>query len=116
MANQRLIALNGTGGAFVNIAATVSVRLIEAKEDEGGSTEGIQVMSSMDNFATINTFSFASEPISIPDPLAYPLKGRLIGMPAQGQAGAFNAIPATTILSARSDAAAGTTLRVAEYE
>ena len=116
MANQRLIALNSTAGPLVNIVATVAARLIEAKEDEAVNVQGIQVKSQLDNFARLNTFAFGSEPIMIPDPLAYPLKGRLMGIPAQGQAGAFNAIAATTLLSAQSDGVAGTTLRFAEYE
>ena len=116
MANLRQIALNGNAGAFVDILATVPARNYEAKEDELGNPVGIQVKSPLDNFATTNVFSFGSEPIQIPNFLTYPLKGRIWGMPAQGVSGAFNFTAATKLLSARSNAAGGTTLRVIEYE
>jgi hypothetical protein len=101
---------------MVNILATLPTRNIEAKEDEALSTEGLQVRSYVDNFATLNTYSFASEPLLLPDPEAYPLKGRLVGWPVQGQAGAFNYIAAPTLMQAQSDGASGTVLRFIEYE
>jgi hypothetical protein len=116
MANTRLIALNANNGAFVNIVASQSTRSYEAKEDEAGSTQGLQVQTPLDNFATTNVFSFPSEPLQVPNFLTWPLKGRLFGLNAQGQAGAFNFRAADKLLVARSNGAAGTTLRFIEWE
>lgn len=117
MPNQRQIALNGSAGAFVDILATVPVTRYEALEDEGGATQGIQVKTPLDNFSTTNVFSFGSQPIQLPNFEGTAGRvGKLLGMPAQGVVGAFNARAADKILSARSNGGAGTTLRFIEYE
>lgn len=116
MANLRQIAVNGNAGAFVDILATVPARMWKAKEDEAGSTTGLQAKTQLDGFATTNVYSFNSEPIQVPDFLAYPLKGRLQGLPAQGVSGAFNFRAADKLASMRSNAAGGTTVRFEEYE
>ena len=112
----RQIALNGTGGAVVNVLATVPSRLIEVMEDESVSTEGLQVSSVLDNFATVNTFSFGSEPVTIPNQFHYEALGRLLGMGAQGVVGAFNYRAADKILQLRSATATTTLVRVLENE
>jgi hypothetical protein len=63
MANTRLIAVNGSAGAFVNILATLPARAYECKEDEAAAPTGIQVQSPLDNFASTNVYAFASEPV-----------------------------------------------------
>lgn len=112
----RLIALNGNAGAFVDILATGPCRSIEFMEDEAAATTGLQVKTSMDAFATTNVFTFGSEPLQIPNMDRYPVVGPLLGMNAQGTAGAFNATAATKLISARSNAAGGTTLRFIEND
>lgn len=116
MANLRLIALNGSAGAFVNIYPTVPVRKFDGMEDEGGNTQGIAVLTLLDNFVTTNTFSFGSQPISIPDPQRYPALGPILGLPAQGSVGAFNYTAAKLLMEARSATVTGTTLRFEEWE
>lgn len=117
MPNQRLIALNGNAGAFVDILATVPVRSYQAMEDEANAPVGIQVKSPLDSFTNVNVFSFASEPIVIPSDASVNARpGKIWGGPAQGQAGAFNFRAADKLLSSRSNAAGGTTLRFIEYE
>jgi hypothetical protein len=112
----RQIVLNGNAGAFVNILATLNTSKFDAMEDEAGSTQGIQTLSLMDNFVTTNTFSFASEPVQVPNYTAWDHFRKLLGMPAQNQVGAFNARAADKLLSARSNGGSGTTLRFTEYE
>lgn len=85
-------------------------------EDETGATQGLQVKSRLDNFATVNTFSFSSEPLTIPNILRYPAGGPLLGMNAQGTAGAFNFRAADKLVSARSNGGSGTTLRFVEND
>lgn len=112
----RQIALNGNAGAFVNILATGPTRQVEMQEDEVAATTGLQVQSLLDNFVTTNTFSFGSEPLTIPNILRYPAGGPLLGMNAQNTAGAFNFRAADKLVSARSNAAGGTTLRFIEND
>lgn len=116
MPRLRQIALNGNAGAFVDVLATIPCRSIEAMEDEAGATTGLQVKSILDAFATTNVFSFGSEPLMIPNTQRYPNKGPLIGFPAQNTSGQFNYVAATKLISARSNAAGGTTLRFIENE
>lgn len=116
MANLRQIALNGSGGAFVNIYPTLPVRKFDAMEDEAGNTQGVAVLTLLDNFVTTNTFSFGSEPISIPDPQRYPALGPILGLPAQNAVGAFNYTAAKLLMQARSATATATTLRFEEWE
>jgi hypothetical protein len=118
MANpaHRQIALNGSGGAYVSILATVMATYWEAMEDEGTTTQGITVQVPNDGFATTNTFSFGSQPVAAYNPHKYDGgRGPLLGMPAQNSSGLFNYIAATTLLKARSNSATATTIRFDEY-
>ena len=111
----RQIALGNNAAAFTDVLATGPTRLVELFEDEaGGVTQGLQVKSFLDNFATVNTFTFGSEPLTIPNILRYPRKGPLVGMNAQGTAGAVNFRAADKLVSVRSNGAAGTVLRFVE--
>jgi len=112
----RQIALNGNAGAFVNIVLTGPARSVEMMEDEAAATTGLQVQSIEDGFVTTNVFSFGSEPLQIPSLARYPNSGPLLGLNAQNTVGAFNYIAATKVVSARSNAAGGTTLRFIEND
>lgn len=112
----RLISLNSEAGAFVAIAATGPTRQIEMMEDESVTTQGLQVQSILDNFATTHVLSFGSEPVLIPNIERYPNSGALLGMNAQNSAGAFNYRAADTLVMARSNGASGTTLRFIEND
>lgn len=116
MPRLRQIALNNNVGAFINVLASVACRSIEFMEDEAAATQGLQVQSLLDAFATTNVFSFSSEPLTIPNILRYPKAGPLLGLPAQNSTGAFNFTAATRLISARSNGGAGTTLRFIENE
>jgi hypothetical protein len=114
--NLRQINLNSNAGAFVDILATLPVRKFDFMEDESGATQGLQVKSLLDKFATTNVFSFNDEPLAIPDAQRYPALGPILGMNSMGQAGAFNFRAADKLISVRSNGAAGTILRFTEYE
>lgn len=115
----RLIALNGSAGAFVDVLASGATRGIEFMEDEAGATQGIQVKTFVDNFATTSVFSFGSEPIQIPNFHKVGDRGPLLGLPEQNKANgvaAPNYRAADKLISAKSNGAAGTTLRFIEYD
>ena len=116
MARLRQIPLNANTGAFVAILATGSCTGFEFMEDEASATQGLQVKTLEDNFATINTLSFGSEPGTVPNFHKYGIRGQLLGLPAQGDSGAFNYREADTLLIARSASATPTVLRFIEYE
>ena len=112
----RQIALNGNAGAFVNVLAVGVPRSIEFTEDEAAIPTGLQVQSLEDGFATTNVFSFASEPLQIPNIGRYPMGGPLLGMGAQGVSGSFNFRAADKLISARGNASGATTLRFIEND
>lgn len=116
---ERLIALNGAGGAFVTIAATGPTRGLEFMEDEGGVPQGIQFSSFVDGFVALNTVSFGTEPIQIPNFHKVSDRGPLLGMNAQNVANgtsAPNYRAADNLIIVRSDTATPTTLRFIEYD
>jgi hypothetical protein len=112
---SRLIAINATGGALVAILATGPTCSIEVREDDLAAATGFAYQSAEDNFATLNTLATTSEPLQIPNVGRYPMHGPLLGLNAQGVAGAFNFTAATTLLKAISKAGA-TTLRFIEND
>lgn len=116
---ERLIALNGNAGAMVAIYATGPTRGIEFMEDEGAAPQGLQFSSFVDKFVSLNTVSFGSEPIEIPNFHKVGDRGPLLGMNAQNAAngtGAPNYRAADELVTARSDTATATTLRFIEYD
>lgn len=115
----RQIAVNGSGGAFVDIYATVPCRSFEFIEDEGAATQGIDAKLCIDNFATTNRYSFATQQAGhgeVPNFHKVGLEGRILGLPEQGVNGAFNYRAADKLMSVRSATATATTLRFIEYE
>lgn len=114
MAKVRQVAVNNNAGTFTDILASIPCSRMELMEDEGAATQGLQVKSLLDNFATTNVFSFGSEPVVIESiPTITNGSRPKIGYPAQP--GLLN-LTATKIASVRSNGAAGTTVRVVEYE
>ena len=110
----RQIALNPTGGALVDIAGASWTRYVELMEDEAQTPTGIALKFFIDNFATLNTYSFGSEPVMIPSVQRSTVGGgQIIGFPAQGSVGAFNYIAARVYAKAVS-AGSATVLRVVE--
>jgi hypothetical protein len=112
----RQIALNANTGAFVTIVALSATSRYSSMEDEASTVQGLQVKGPLDGFVTTNTFSFGSEPVQVPDFVAWDHFRKLFGLLAQGAVGAFNYVAASTLLMARSNGGSGTTLRFVEYE
>jgi hypothetical protein len=117
MPKTRQIALNGSGGAFIAIAATVPVRGIEFVEDEAAAMQGLQFKSPLDNFTATQTITAATEaaegPVTIPNFHKMGLAGRVLAWPADSLHPGY---VADTILYARSATATATVLRLTEYE
>ncbi len=122
MPATRLIALNGSGGAFVAVLSTIPARRVMVREDEAAASVGLQFQKPDDNFTNLYTVGVVGTPdqqqIVLPDPVVTSLRGagRLLGLPAQGSAGAFNYRAADTYIKLRSKAAGATTVRVVEEE
>lgn len=119
MPNLRLIAVNAAGGAGVNVLATIPSRRVEAMEDEGNNNapQGFSVQTPLDNFTNNRGLGPGSEPLIIQNSVA---QGRgaspIIGLPAQGTAGQFNARAADPLLKNLVSLAAATTVAVTEME
>jgi hypothetical protein len=124
----RQIALNGTGGAWTVISATITSRYAEAIEDYvsvGGAPQGLEY-----EFPTIDDSGNASWPgpvFSIP-PSAEPLQfgdkkllysnhGPILGQVGQPIVGLANGTTsATPIVRMRSASATATTINFTEYQ
>src|SRR6185312_10131571 len=117
---ERQIPVNNNAGAFTDIFASIPCRRAELMEDEGGTTQGLQAKSLLDNFATTETFSFGSEPLILGNTVAnQDNAGPVLGMPEQNAANgstAFNHRAADKLFSVRSNGASGTTVRVLEFD
>ena len=101
----RLISLNGNGGAFTSVPATIPARSVELAEDGSVAAQGLQLRYPGDGFAVTNT---------VPPGAAVSLTGAgrdgILGLPAQTNR------PADVYCQARSATATATTLRVLETE
>jgi len=105
----------------VDILATLPATRLRIREDDAAAPVGIQLKTLVDNFGTTNVYAVSatltSEPVEIPPTQAVSgRRGAILGFPAQGQSGAFNARAADKLVSARSNAAGATTLRFEEFE
>jgi hypothetical protein len=110
----RLIALNGNGGAYTPIAATIPARSVQIVEDGSVAGQGLEVQYPGDGYATTNSYATGT-PIGI-DGAG---KDGLAGLPEQNAgngAAAFNYRAADVYCQARSATATATTVRVVETE
>lgn len=116
---EQFIAVNGNGGLFVDVLATGPTRGIEFMEDEATAPQGIQFKSFVDGFVILNTVTFGSEPIQIPNFSKVRDRGPLIGIGEQNKAngvGAPNYRAADKLISVRSNSVTATKLRFIEYD
>lgn len=112
MPKTTLYAINGSGGAFTNIPATIPAHVVEIVEDGSVTAQGLQVQfAGDDNFATTDTYT-PGQPIEI---VGNGTMG-VLGYPAQGTVGAFNHRPADLYCKVKSATATATTVRVTELE
>jgi hypothetical protein len=110
----RLIALNGSAGAFTAIPAAIPARGVQIVEDDSVAGQGLEAQFPGDGYTTTSTYA-AGTPISIIGP------GRdgLAGLPEQNAAngvGAFNYRAADVYCKLRSATATATSVRVVETE
>jgi hypothetical protein len=109
----RLITLNGNGGTYTNIEATIPARAVQIVEDDSVAGQGLQAQFPGDGFATTATYA-AGTPIGITG------AGRdgICGLPEQNAAdpAAFNHLAADVYCKLRSATATATTVRVVEAE
>ncbi|SRR6266496_38067 len=116
MPATRLIAINGSGGAFVDILATSACSQFQIQEDDAATRQGLQVKTLLDKCASLNSYATTAQPIDVPNPHKYGINGPLLGLPAQGTSGAFNYRAADKLASVRSLSATATTIRFIEHE
>lgn len=114
MAVTRLIAVNGSGGAYTAISASIPARTVEIVEDGSVVAQGLEVQYPGDGYATTNTVPYAQEPITITGAG----KDGLAGLPAQNstEPDGFNYRPADVYCQVRSATSTATTVRVVETE
>jgi hypothetical protein len=117
MQKRRLVALNGNGGAFTDILATIPCRRVEIREDEAAAPTGLIFQTMEDNF--VGTYTVGA-PTS-PDPQirlgnAIPQgsgSGPMLGYPPQTIGG--KVVAADKLLSLKGKAAGATSVWVIEY-
>ncbi len=121
MAHTRLIALNGSGGAFVAVSATQVTRRVEVIEDgsaNAGIGQGLQYQFSDGStlpFTTVYTIEPQSEPIVLGTPIPQGAGfGLVLGTPPDNSGG--YSIPATLLINLRSASASSTIVRVTEFD
>ncbi len=116
----RLIPINGSGGAFTPVYATMVTRRVEVVEDfsaNGGVGQGIAYHiddSQTPPFTTVYEIAPQSEPLILGEPIPQETGyGRVIGTPPDNSGG--YAIAATLLCNLRSATATSTTVRVTEF-
>ena len=111
---MRLLALNGNGGSYTVVAATIAARAVQIVEDGSVPGQGLQAQFPGDGFATTDTY-----PSGTPISSVGPGRDGLAGLPVQNAANgatAFNYRAADVYCKLRSATANTTTVRVVEME
>src|SRR3954468_304622 len=85
MAAKQLINVNGSGGAFVNVPASIFAVYAEIQEDGSVTAQGLDVKYPSDNFTATYDYLAAAQPIKIGVPLntGAPGTAPLIGKPVR---------------------------------
>ena len=125
MPKTRLIAVNGSGGAFVTVLATIPCRRVEIVEDgsaNAGVTQGLAYQFDDDSttpftttYYNIPTAANPSEPIvlgnTIPMSAGY---GTIVGRGPDASGG--QTLAATQLINLKSATTTATAVRVTEFE
>ena len=113
MPMTRLIAVNGNGGAFTPISASIAARSVQIVEDGSVAAQGLEFQYPSDNFAATSTVAGGT-----PMTITGAGKDGLAGLPAQNDSDptGFNHRAADVYCQARSATATATTVRVVETE
>lgn len=118
------VAINGSGGAFTKITALQSTRHVVIQEDPimdpaagGAGYQGFQFQLLKDSYAyTYYIPAGGKFEIGLTSGVQGSGCSPVVGMKAQGTAGAFNAISATEYMQAKSLTATATKLQVLEED
>lgn len=112
---RRLIAINGSAGAFTDILSTIPCSYMEIREDDGGVVQGLQVKTIEDGFTNTYQVAAGNEPFKIgQQPSLMPgRRGSYIGVPA-GYSNPNSA--AMKLASVLSKTATATNVWVIEYQ
>lgn len=118
MARRRLIALNGSAGAYVAVLSTQASRKVFIREDEAAAAQGLTYQTPDDGFVATYTVGVPGTPdqqqVSLPmAPSGAHVPGPLLGLPAQT---GFYTRPADTYIKLRSKSVTATTVRVLEED
>ena len=119
MPATRLVNINGSAGAFVDILSTIPSRRVDMREDESVTNQGLAYKKYDDSFITIYTVGTPGPPdqaqVTLGTPFAFgPDTGGIKGWPAQSSGGSTRA--ADRYLSVRSKSVTATVVKISEYE
>jgi hypothetical protein len=107
----RLVAINGSGGAYTQILATIAAAAAVIVEDGSVAPQGLQVQYPVDGFTATANIPIGQEPLTVEKP-----SGFLPGQNTANGAGAFNYRAADVYCQVKSATATATTVRVVEME
>lgn len=117
-------SINGSGGAYVSIPATLWCTRFEILEDDAATRQGLTIELPDDNFVQVCSVAATAQPFSrgeSPDMASGRRTGVLLGKPQQSnpngsvQAGVSATIAATTLAKVRSLTATATNVVVREW-
>jgi hypothetical protein len=85
MAARQLINVNGSGGAFVSVSASIFSLYVEIQEDGSVTAQGLDVKYPSDNFTATYDYLPTAQPIKLGVPLNTGQPGRapLLGKPSR---------------------------------
>jgi hypothetical protein len=104
----RLIAINGSGGAYTQIAATIAAKAAQIVEDGSVAPQGLLVQYPVDNFTATAEVPYGQEPVTVKKPSGF--------LPIQNTSPDFNYRAADVYCQVKSATATATTVRVVEME
>ena len=123
MAARQLINVNGSGGAFVNVPASIFSLYVEIQEDGSVAGQGLDVKYPSDNFTAVYDYPAAAQPIKLGVPLNTgapghaPMLGkpsRTVPVPKSDGTYSNTTEAATVYCQVRSKTATATVIRVDE--
>jgi hypothetical protein len=113
----RLVNLNGSGGAFVQILATIPCRKMTAIEDysaNAGVGQGLEYQLPGDDFTQVFSIAPQTEPIVLEDQSYEGGPGSMLGN-GPGFITGFGETTGTPLINLRSATATATVVRITEF-
>jgi len=115
---EQLVAVNGSGGAYVSVPAPMFTRMFTVREDEAGTPQGLTYQLPDDNFVNTYTVGTPGSPdqpqitrghVSMTGNAMAPL----LGLPTQT---GLQARAADTLIKLRSKTVTATSVRIVFYD